>query len=269
MTPHPRLSVSQMCTYSWSFDEELALWDELGVRQVGVILQKIDEQARAALKERSMTTTTVIIRNFDLAAPETWDATRAEVNRATDLAAELGGSPYFTPGPSDGHPFADLAAALAQAVAPCVAYAESQGVRLAIEPTARADRSFVHTLRDGIEVAEQAGVGVVADLGACWTEPDFEDTVRRAGSRIALVQIADAVIGTSDHSNRAVPGDGDLDIGAFIEAVLESGYTGAFELELVGLAIEAEGHASATRRAVEHISTLLDRALSSATSQRS
>jgi len=265
MTPHPRLSVSQMCTYPWSFDEELALWDELGVRTVGLVLAKVDDRARAALQERSMTATTVIIRNFDLTAPQTWDATRAEVNCATDLAAQLGGSPYFTPGPGDGRPIGELTAALAQAVAPCVQYAESRGVRLAIEPTARADRSFVHTLRDGLQVAEQAGVGIVADLGACWTEPDIEDTVRRAGSRIAVVQLCDAVRGKSDHSNRAVPGDGDLDIGAFVEATLEAGYTGGFELELVGPAIEAEGYAAATRRAVEHMSALLETVLPSAT----
>ena len=262
MTAHPRLSVSQMCTYSWSFAEGLALWDELGVRHVGVILEKPDEPARAALRQCSMTTTTVVTRNFDLAAPETWDVTRALLDRATDFAAEHGGSPYFTPGQSDGRPISELTEALAQAVAPCAAYAESRGVRLAIEPTARVDRSFVHTLREGVEVAEQAGIGVVADLGACWTEPDFEDTVRRAGSRIAVVQIGDAVIGKSNHSDRVVPGDGDLDIGAFIEAALDAGYAGAFELELVGPEIEAQGPARAVRRAVEHLSTLLEGILS-------
>jgi len=262
VTAHPRLSVSQMCTYSWPFADGFALWDELGIQQVGLILEKTDEPALAALRKRSMTATTVVTRNFDLAAPETWDATRALLDQATDLAAQLGGSPYFTPGPSDGRSISELTQALAQAVAPCAAYAESRGVRLAIEPTARADRSFVHTLREGVEVAEQAGIGVIADLGACWTEPEFEDTVRRAGSRIAVVQLGDAIIGKSNHSDRVVPGDGDLDIGAFIEAVLDAGYAGAFELELVGPAIEAEGPAPAVRRAVEHVSTLLEGILS-------
>jgi sugar phosphate isomerase/epimerase len=250
-----------MCTYAWSFEQELALWDGLGVRSAGLILQKIDADALAALRKRPMSATTVIIRNFDLTAPETWDATRAEVNRATDLAAQLGGSPYFTPGPGDGRPVGQLAAALAQAVAPCVAYAEARGVRLAIEPTARADRSFVHTLRGGIDVARQAGVGLVADLGACWSEPDFQDSVRRAGPLIAVAQIGDAVIGKSNHSDRVVPGDGDLDIAAFVDTVLAAGYTGAFELELVGPAIEAEGAASAVRRAVQHTSAILERLL--------
>ena len=46
-----------------------------------------------------------------------------------------------------------------------------------------------------------------------------------------------------------MPGDGDLALDAFIEAALDTGYTGAFELEVVGPAIEAEGHGAALRRA--------------------
>lgn len=268
MRPHPRLSVSQMCTYPWSFAEDLALYDELGLRQIGLLINKVDdhghEAAVAAMKRRSLAATTVITGNFDLSAPESWAATRETINSCVDVAAQVGGCPYFPPGPSDGRSFDELAAALAEAVAPCVAYAESRGVRLAIEPTLRPERSFVHTLREGVEVAERAGIGVIADLGNCWAEPDLEDTMRRAGPHIAVVQICDVVTGTPQPpapGDRAVPGDGDLDVDWFVEAALGAGYAGAFELELVGPRIETEGHASATRRAVERASTLLGKVL--------
>ena len=39
---HPRLSVSEMCTYPRPFGEELELWDALGVKQVGLITAKIE-----------------------------------------------------------------------------------------------------------------------------------------------------------------------------------------------------------------------------------
>jgi sugar phosphate isomerase/epimerase len=103
---HPRLSVSEMCTYPWSFAEELELWDELGVRQVGVIEPKLDAHGRgeaaAALRDRSMAATTVITRSIDLGAPETWDESRAAIDDTIDLAAEIGGCTYFTPGRRDG-----------------------------------------------------------------------------------------------------------------------------------------------------------------------
>ena len=261
---HPRLSVSEMCTYPLSFGDELALWDELGVRQVGLLTNKVDafgrDAAIAALHERSMRATTVITTMFDLSDPTSWEATRAAVNDSIDLAAELGGCTYFTPGRRDGRSFDELATSLAEAVAPCAKYAESRGVTLAIEPSLRTDVSFVHTLRDGTDVAERAGIGVIADLGNCWMERDPEESVRRAGSRVAVVQISDAVFGTFDRPSpggRVVPGDGDLALDAFLRATLDSGYTGAFELEIVGPAIEAEGHATALRRAVDRTNELL------------
>ncbi|NUU20098.1 MAG: sugar phosphate isomerase/epimerase [Streptomycetaceae bacterium] len=264
---HPRLSVSAMCTYPWSFAEDLALWEELGIRRAGLILAKLEahglRDALAALAKRGIAGTTIITHNFDLSAPDTWDATRAIIKRAVDVAADVGGTPYFTPGAGDGRPADALAAALARAVEPCVAYADARGVRLAIEPTLRRERSFVHTLGDGAEVAWQAGVSAVADLGNCWMEPGLDEVVRRVGPRIAVAQFADARTGAGGEASpgRAVPGDGDLDIGRFIRAVLATGYTGAFELELVGPRIEAEGHASATRRGVARANTLLDTVL--------
>jgi sugar phosphate isomerase/epimerase len=258
-----------MCTYPWSFSDELELWQELGVRHVGVITAKLDaygrDKAVAALSERSMTATTVITRNFDLSAPASWDANRTEVNAAIDLAGVIGGSVYFTPGRRDGRSFDELTASLADAVAPCAAYAASKRVRLAIEPSLRTDVSFVHTLRDGLDVAEAAGIDIIADLGNCWMERDYEATVRRAGARIACVQFADAIFGTSTEpppGGRAVPGDGDLPISRFLKAALDAGYRGPFELEQVGPRIEAEGHESALRRAVERASSLLEEVLS-------
>jgi len=265
---HPRLSVSEMCTYPWPFGDELDLWQELRIHRVGVITAKLDaygrDKAVSTLKERSMAAATVLTRNFDLSAPGTWEANRAEINAAVDLAGALGGCVYFTPGRRDGRSFDELTGSLAEAVAPCVAYAAAKGVRLAIEPSLRTDVSFVHTLRDSLDVADAAGVGVIADLGNCWMERDYEATVRRAGSRIACVQFADAVFGTSQEpppGGRAVPGDGDLPIDRFIEAALDAGYTGPFELEQVGPKIEAEGHESALRRAVERASRLLEEAM--------
>jgi sugar phosphate isomerase/epimerase len=268
VTLHPRLSVSEMCTYPMPFGEELTLWDELGVRRVGLLMNKVDafgrDAAVAALHERSMRATTVITAMFDLSDPTSWDATRAAVDDSTDLAAEVGGCTYFTSGRRDGRSFDELTAAFVDAVAPCVKYAESRGVRLAIEPSLRTDVSFVHTLRDGTDVAERAGIGVIADVGNCWMERDPEDAVRRAGSRVAAVQLSDAVWGSFERPSpggRVVPGDGDLALDQFMRAAVDAGYEGAFELEMVGPAIEAEGHAAALRRAVARTNDLLHEVL--------
>jgi sugar phosphate isomerase/epimerase len=257
-----------MCTYPWAFADELAIWDELGVRQVGVSTVKLDaygrDRAVTALQERSMTVTTITTRHFDLSNSSTWAQTQGQVIDAIDLASVVGGCVYLTPGRRDGRSFDELTASLSEAIAPCAAHSRKRNIRLAIEPSLRTDVSFVHRLADGLDVAIQANIDVIADLGNCWMERDYEDTVRRAGRRIAVVQFADAVFGSADRpppGGRAVPGDGDLPIDDFIRATVAAGYAGPYELEMVGPLIEREGYAAALRRGVERSNALLGFAL--------
>lgn len=157
--------------------------------------------------------------------------------------------------------FDELTDALAAALEPVLGYAEQHGIRLAIEPSLRTDVSFVHQLRDALDVAERTGVRIIADLGNCWMERDYEQTVRRAGPWLAAVQFGDAIYGGPGQpppGGRAVPGDGDLDVAAFLRAALDAGYSGPFELEIVGPRIDAEGYAAAARRGVKRASAILE-----------
>ena len=59
--------------------------------------------------------------------------------------------------------------------------------------------------------------------------------------------------------NRRVPGDGSIPLIWLIEQLLEAGYQGLFEIEILGPRIEEEGYAAAIRRSAEWLSNLLDR----------
>ena len=72
-----------------------------------------------------------------------------------------------------------------------------------------------------------------------------------------LVQVSDYVLGDRSAPCRAVPGDGAIPLEDIIRAVLDAGYPGLFDIELVGPRIEAEGPRSATARAAQRISDIL------------
>jgi sugar phosphate isomerase/epimerase len=94
-------------------------------------------------------------------------------------------------------------------------------------------------------------------VNACWAERGLAETI--AGSRdvIRLVQVSDFAIGTLSTPNRLVPGDGDIPLERILGQVLASGYTGVFDLELIGPKIDAEGYASAVPRAVDALGSML------------
>ena len=74
-----------------------------------------------------------------------------------------------------------------------------------------------------------------------------------------MVQICDfVVVGTLDTPNRAVLGDGDIPLERLLATVLDAGYEGAFDIEIIGPRIEQEGYPAAIRRSVERASVLLD-----------
>jgi sugar phosphate isomerase/epimerase len=66
------------------------------------------------------------------------------------------------------------------------------------------------------------------------------------------------VIGSLSTPDRAVPGDGDIPLARIIAALLDAGYQGAFELEMVGPRIESEGYESAIARGVANVSGLFE-----------
>ena len=148
----------------------------------------------------------------------------------------------------------------AEAVAPTVAHAKSRGVLAAIEPSLRTSVSFVNTLRDAIDVAELTGIGLIADFGNMWMERDFRDVLFAAMPHIALMQIGDVVIGSPGKpppGGRCHIGEGELPLHRMMQDVLDAGYKGVFDLEVVGPNFDADCDEAALRRGVASAAALL------------
>ena len=64
-------------------------------------------------------------------------------------------------------------------------------------------------------------------------------------------------VGTVASSQRLVPGDGDIPIARILRTVVDAGYSGVFDLELIGDAITAEGYDAAVPRAVGALGSIL------------
>jgi sugar phosphate isomerase/epimerase len=230
----------------------MEMWQELGVDHVGVISPKleavgwdtaVDLITGAGLRVSNVSTEQHVI---------------AESLR---FAASVGAhTVYACSGPGGSHTWEESADTFCEAIAPLAALANELGVVLAVEPTNpfRADLSFVYSLRDGLDLAHAAGIGVVLDFYSCWYERDFEELVRKNVDSLALVQICDYVLGTFDLPNRAVPGDGDIPLTRLLSNLIDAGYQGAFDLEVLGPRIESEGYPAAIRRSLERVDEVLD-----------
>ena len=82
-------------------------------------------------------------------------------------------------------------------------------------------------------------------------------TIANGVDTIRIVQLSDFAIGTRNTPNRLVPGDGDIPMHRIVSQLLDAGYPGVFDLEMIGPRIDEEGYASASPRAVEYVGALL------------
>ncbi len=246
------------------------MWQDLGIDHVALILQKIEplgwEAAKELITDAGLRLSTIfgpvpIALDTD---PSTGEraAEQEAIAGTLEFAAAVGAkSVYLCTGSMASLTWEEAADAFCEAIAPLTPLARALGVPLAVEPTNSllADVSFVYSLRDALDLARAAGVKVVLDVFSCWYERGLEDLVRKNVDQIALVQISDFVIGTHETGNRVVPGDGDLPLARLLSMVVDAGYGGPFDLEIMGPRMDSEGYPSAIRRSVERASELLDR----------
>jgi sugar phosphate isomerase/epimerase len=264
---HPRISIDANCFPGAGWPDLAQAWAALQPQRIGFLGSQVEadpEAARAVLQDGRYALETVI-HPFMLGHqldgdPAAIAAEQLKLEETIALVASLGGRSIMMASGGRGQlSWEQAAEAFAAAIAPCTAVAKQAGVELLIEgtPTLYADLNIALSLRDTVILAEQAGVGICLDTFACWTEAGLRETIARAMPRCKLIQVADYVLGDRALPARAVPGDGAIPIARILAWALEAGYQGAFDLELMGPRIDAEGHLAAVRRGADRLEAML------------
>jgi len=264
---HERVSVNALCFPGAELAQMEAHWRALKPSRIAFMSQLLPEDlalprriiAEGGYRFESMTHLFFMGRHLD-PRREAWGPERAKLSRAIEGAAALGGrSVYMLTGGHGDMTWEAAAEVFAQAIAPCVEEAKAAGVKLMVETASPfyAHGHIAHSLRDTALLAEIAGVGVCVDLYACWAEAGLKESLARIAKHCWLVQVSDYVYGDNCLPSRAVPGDGAVPLKRIFDWLLEAGYDGAFDLELIGPRIDAEGHLSAARRAADKVSEIL------------
>ncbi|WP_454796538.1 sugar phosphate isomerase/epimerase family protein [Novosphingobium lindaniclasticum] len=265
---HPRVSLHQVAMVDRSTAGFIDFCCTIGVQHATLVsprlLQPEDIHAAHEAVQRGRVTVSCINHPFALHPDLERDSGMATpaLMRVIDLAAQLRApSIYLITGGRGALSWEQAAQRFAALLAPCREYAAASGVSLLVENASplTVDIHIAHTLPDARHLAQAAGIGLCVDLHACWSEAMLREKLAEALPLAGLVQVSDHVPGDRTTPCRAVPGDGAVPLEAILRDVLELGYTGLFDLELLGPRIEAEGAAKACTRAARNLSDLLTR----------
>lgn len=264
---HPRVSLSAISSFTWTLDEDLAFYERAGITSIGASLAKLEaaglEDGARRLRDSGVRVSNLIgIGPFRLDNPDQWPTQRDRVRRAVDAAEAVSAEcMILTTGPARQLTWEDAADALEAALTPVIEDVHARGIPFGLEHTnsLRADVGFIHSLRDCVDVARRLAIGVCVETNACWAERGLGDTILNGVDTFRIVQVSDYAIGTTSTPNRLVPGDGDIPFDRILRQLLDAGYSGCFDLELIGPKIDEEGYEQACTRSVENLGKMLEK----------
>lgn len=113
-------------------------------------------------------------------------------------------------------------------LSPVMEYAQSRGVRIAMEPVNRYETDFINTVEQGLSLIEVMGfdnVGLMLDVFHMNIEErSIEDSLRSAKDKLWHVHIAD--------TNRLYPGSGHLNFKSIFKTLDNMGYSAYLSAEI-------------------------------------
>lgn len=246
-----RFGISEVTTWPWSFEEDLARYAQLGAEAIEVWEFKLDahpEKRREQLASVSRHGLRVSSYQADVHAlfpthlqpePASFDARREKISDTLASVAPLIPGAVFvlnTGLAARG----DVQAAFESTV---IAYrglarnASDLGVRLALEPLnplAMNEDSFVWNLEDAlaiVEAVDNAALGICADIWNLAGQFDLRERLARCEGKIFLAQVSDYRRPRS-FLDRLVVGDGTIDYRPFFDGLNDGKYDGPIVLEI-------------------------------------
>jgi sugar phosphate isomerase/epimerase len=241
-----RLSLNQYTVKPWSLERAVAACVGRHIPSIAVWRDKIAEvglpRAKAMVRDADLRVSSVCRGGFFPARDPQERARRIDdTRRAIDEAATLGAPVLvLVCGPADGQSLADARAQVEDGIAALAPEAAAAGVRLGIEPLHPmmiAERSVIASLREANDIVERVGspaVGVVCDVYHIFWDAHVEREIARAGSSICGLHLSDWLTPRGDvTADRAMIGDGSIDLAGLASAVAVAGYHGDVEIEIL------------------------------------
>jgi sugar phosphate isomerase/epimerase len=247
----PEFSVCELTTIHLSFDEELELLQTLGIRGIGLYEPKLPEGRDAdsirKLKEAGLTATVCIPAVFTVLPTEAFPGPEDPDERIELICASIHRIAGFDPvttmcltGPQGDYSAEEAWPIVIDGLRRIARAAADADVPIGLEPTHPSSVdifTMVATIPEAVALIEEVGepnLGILFDTWHHWDAPDVLEHIRREGHRfVPAIHIDDWRNPTRSWCDRALPGQGAMDLPAIFGALDASGWEGHwFDMEI-------------------------------------
>ena len=250
----PTLSMNELTTYRWSLEEDVRRYLAAGYEGIGVWRQKLEDYgeersidllAESGLKVTNLMWAGGFTGNDGRRMAESVD----DATEAIRLAAAMNaGCLVIYPGGRNNHTYRNAERLLRIALDQLLEVAEDVEVDLAIEPlhpACAADWSFLTDLESTIafiDSCQSTHLKLVFDTYHFGHDRAVQANLEEIVSYIGVVHLGDFREPHSRELNRCPLGEGRVDLAALVHGLLDAGYEGDFDVELIGEEIKPSSY---------------------------
>jgi sugar phosphate isomerase/epimerase len=242
--PVAKLSMNEMTTFKWTLPQDVAHYRRCGFEGIGVWRPKLVEYGEQdsvdLLRGSGLQIASVSFvggftgtngYSFCDAVQEGMDAIR--------LAAALDADCLVvTSGPRGTHTLNHAKKLLYEALCQLSEEAEEEHVDLAVQPmdpTFARQWSFLNSLDETLSVLDRCNhpnVRMAFDVFHQWPEPELMERIPEIAPVVAAVQLSDWRNPPRSEHDRCLLGKGEIPLAQIVQAFLEAGYDGCFDVKI-------------------------------------
>lgn len=251
----PRLSINELTTYRWSFEEDVEHYTAAGIRSLSVWRHKLsdfgEEKGIELLIDSGLTVASLLwAGGFTGSDGQTHQDSIADAQAAIQLAAALQAECLIVhSGSRAGHTNNHAWRLLKSALKRLLPIASDFGVTLAIEPMpsrCASEWTFLTDIDETLDLLDQFNspqLKLVFDTSHFGYNEAICERLSELAPRIGIVHLADAKEPLSYEQNRCRLGEGSIPLEAMLLSLVRAGYDGYFDVKLMGEEIEAADYA--------------------------
>jgi sugar phosphate isomerase/epimerase len=248
------LSMNEITTFRWSLEQDVENYQQAGYRAIGVWRQKladwVEDQAVDLLLGSGLSVSNLMwAGGFTGSDGRTPAESIDDAAEALRLAAGLmAGCLVVYPGGRNNHTFRHAGRLLRSALDELLPLAEATEVPLAIEPmhaACAADWTFLTDLASVVTLIEEYRspcLKLAYDIYHFPFEARQRHLLAGLAPHIAIVHLGDRrALPTIEHE-RCLLGQGKLPLRETVATLQDAGYTGAFDVKLLGSEVETHDY---------------------------
>lgn len=247
-------SINELTTYRWSLDEDVYFAQKAGFDAIGLWRRKVSDFGEARVREL-LDDSDLAVSSLSWAGGFTGGDGRTQDESIRDALAAVGtaarleaGCLVVLAGGQNNHIRPHRNRLFRQGLDDMLMAAEIEDVTLAIKPmhpSCAGEWTFLNSLEDALELVALYSSPHVKLVYDHYHFPHLADDpalVADLVPHLALVQLGDTRVPHSSAQERCPLGYGNLPVWETVAALQYAGYTGCFDVELMGAEIEMSNY---------------------------